>query len=228
MVRAVHGWLKTQTRRVVKGNPDCSRPPLSTHACGSVFHFWHHGEIACPYGVPGDRLWVRETWMPCDVKLPDCVQILYKASNDVRRDGVDIVVSGAALWHAKRTESEVEAFQADIERMDVLGDRWRPSIYMWRWASRITLEIVSVRVERLLQISEEDAIAEGAVRNDAPGEEWDGTYLTQRYIDGVEGSQDDEPHGSARDWYREVWEGINGKGSWAANPWVWVVEFKKV
>lgn len=101
--------------------------------------------------------------------------------------------------------------------------KWRPSIFMPRWASRITLEIVSVRVERLQHISEEDAIAEGVepLRKLAPQmpHHWksyrlsgDGTFC----------------EATAWDSYRTLWESINGNGSWAANPWVWVVEFKRV
>ena len=87
---------------------------------------------------------------------------------------------------------------------DLLWVKWKPSIYMPRWASRITLEIVSVRVERLKSISEDDAQAEGA---EVP--------MTC-----------DVSH-SARNNFAQLWESINGPGSWDANPWVWVVEFKR-
>ena len=134
MVRAILDGRKTQTRRAVKvekgfaiTNPE---PPP---------HFY-----PCPYGQPGDRLWVRETW--------------------------------------------------------------KPSIHMPRWDSRLTLEIVSVRVERLQDISKEDAESEGVA-----------------IIESVD-------HGkqSARGQFAIVWESINGHGSWALNPWVWVIEFKKL
>lgn len=93
--------------------------------------------------------------------------------------------------------------------------RWTPSIHMPRWASRILLEITNVRVERLQDISEKDAVAEGIARTKAGF--W--SLYGQRDVDGTF---------SPRASYRALWESINGAGSWDANPWVWVVEFKKV
>lgn len=212
MVRALLEGRKTQTRRIIKPQPLSKTVGWGCVAGqGFGFIFGDSGRVFnSPYGIPGDRLWVRETWKPDDThELGTCVRF---KSDD-------------AHWKPKYWNADQGQW---CEEQAMHASRWRPSIHMPRWASRITLEIVSVRVERLLQISEEDAIAEGAMRNDAPGEEWDGTYLTQRYIDGIEGAQNDEPYGSARDWYREVWEGINGPGSWKLNPWVWVVEFKGV
>lgn len=88
--------------------------------------------------------------------------------------------------------------------------RWKPSIHMPRAASRILLEVVSVRVERLQDVSEADAAAEGWSRR-------------------PEVSDDPQVHAdAARDWYMDLWEQINGAGSWDANPWVWVIEFKRV
>lgn len=96
------------------------------------------------------------------------------------------------------------------------GPRWRPSIHMPRVASRITLEIVSVRVERLQDISEEDAIAEG-VTADCPGTP-----------NGLHPPTKDCSLWSARNSFAHLWDQINGKGSWALNPWVWVVTFKRM
>ena len=97
------------------------------------------------------------------------------------------------------------------------GIKWRPSIHMPRWASRITLEITSVRVERLQDIAEDGAKAEGAAWHDG------GRY-------GHSGWRHDEKdvHSDARSAYARLWEEINGHGSWAANPWVWVIQFRKI
>jgi len=189
MVRALLDGSKTQTRRVVKlphanplgqwepatfGGEDGGRTASGTTipAQGGIWHTRTGDSLTCPYGQPGDRLWVRETWAP----HPD--------------------FTAASHYAVYRADPECE--------YDV--DRWRPSIHMPRWASRILLEIVSVRVERLQDISVEEIEAEGVVTSDA----------------------DIMQHGCrARvlDWIR-LWESTGG--SWDANPWVWVVEFKRV
>lgn len=189
MVRAILEGRKTQTRRIVKPQP----PPMmhidTCHYNNTGFAFWHNGEGAntgtctCkdlkpPYGVPGDRLWVRETF------YADVTQAEFE---DVLHDGTGI--------YYRATEIHPHLF------------RWRPSIHMPRWASRITLEVVSVRVERLNDISEEDAIAEGC------------PY-------GVGGWMVDPAVGDKQ--FPTLWESINGPGSWDANPWVWVREFKRI
>jgi hypothetical protein len=95
----------------------------------------------------------------------------------------------------------------DLEAVEINGDRWRPSIHMPRWASRITLEVTSVRVEQLqeIQLNEADALAEGAQR----------ARISER------------AEFSAVEDYKQIWRDINGAESWAANPWVWVVEFRR-
>lgn len=129
----------------------------------------------CPYGQPGERLWVRETWMYGQGSTP-----IYRADTP------------------KAPEGQV----------------WRPSIFMPRAASRILLEVVSVRVERLQDISNTDASNEGVRYSTEHMGHWSGTG--------------DKWFMSAQDAYRNLWESINGAGSWDANPWVWAVEFKKV
>jgi hypothetical protein len=146
----------------------------------------------CPYGAPGDRLWCRETWRA--EELED--------GNDGVRYAADNLFApiantpeAAALWHAA-------AFTKKGARRPV--GQWRPSIFMPRWASRITLDVVSVRVERLHDIDEADAAREGVAFAGHT------TFFTPR-----------------ADFVR-LWESINGKrASWAINPWVWRVEFKR-
>lgn len=162
MVRAILEGRKTQTRRVVKPQP------AHIAGIGTVLNIDTITGKACPYGKPGDRLWVRETW------------------DGVRLDGGGALVS----------------YRADGDKPVTDDGRWHPSIHMPRWASRITLEVVSVRVERLQEISEEDAMAEGVA-------------LAENYRGPV-------AH------FASLWEQINGLGSWNANPWVWVVEFRRV
>lgn len=211
MVRALLDGSKTQTRRVVKDLPPWKITEIvaSASGCGR----WLPNGPApsgrgmasghwrpCPYGQPGDRLWVRETWL-----------------EDPEDDGTwgytqYMSCKGSPLSDIPKRFQKAEhcIFRADWGGHDVV---WRPSIHMPRWASRILLEVVSVRVERLQDISEADARAEGA-----PG-----------YEEGVDAPPPSDEH----EWsysasYQRVWEAINGAGSWDANPWVWVVEFKRV
>lgn len=196
MVRAILDGSKTQTRRVAKKmvrHPDLGNlyTPGALVLEGEPQHVI---ERACPYGRPGDHLWVRETvfinhFMGLQVPVAEraCCELYYRATDE-----------------------------ADMRKWeDHEGIRWTPSIHMPRWASRITLEITSVRVERLQDISEADARAEGA-----------------RECDRVSGREvllaGQSQRGSYVLHYRDIWEQINGPGSWAANPWVWVLSFKKV
>lgn len=181
MIRAILAGTKTQTRRIAK-------PP--TGAVNPEW-FWEinpaHRENAgllCPYGVPGDRLWVRETWKalgdiePCACKCP-APEVLYAATD-------------AKKW------------------METGLGNWKPSIFMPRWASRLTLEVTAVRVERVQEISEYGAACEGAEPIPDPLEPMDaGSY--------VQG-------------FNRLWDSINGPRGfgWDVNPWVWVVEFKRV
>ena len=211
MVRALMAGTKTQTRRIVK--PVKFYPDFGC-AVGQVGGAWRYGSPAalglrergdhwsvvlkgdvlqrmctseaygwgagagCPYGVPGDRLWVRETFARIDGQTRPWIETDYQAT----------------YTHGDRLG-------------DTLGikKRWTPSIHMPRHASRITLEVTGVRVERLQNISEADAIAEG-VRNSLhlPG----GRF--------------------ARENFEHLWWTIHGDGSWESNPWVWVIEFKRV
>jgi hypothetical protein len=203
MVRALLAGTKTQTRRVVKPCKQFSEwdaTPADAYDCvmaddQSCAAFLVAGDqgytdpVPCPYGKPGDRLWVRETF--------------------------------AAWWDTatgKRTHAM--GYRADINDPDWdgfgaddpwwLDAKWEPSIHMPRRFSRITLEITGVRVEPLQKISEADAVAEGCQGTRGPNPDFP-----------------DEWDPSPQEEYRDLWVSINGADSWAANPWVWVIEFKR-
>ncbi len=206
MVRAILEGRKTQTRRVVNPrhipNP---QPDLDT----AIERSPSLAAAFCPYGQPGERLWVRETFDPIYGQSPPgrVIEIDYKA---------DWVPHGNR-WRIK----------------DELGSRrWTPSIHMPRWVSRILLEITGVRVERLQDISEADVIAEGFKTRE--GNEAFNFAGTKEFF--IPELLDHNPIGrvacggnvSAKEAYRRLWSSINGRGSWDANPWVWVVEFKRL
>lgn len=188
MVRAILAGTKTQTRRVVKGWPlEWLLPPISF----TPEYVADPANAACPYGQPGGRLWVRETWM---------------ADPPITDDWPSTQFSGCkprdhSLIPDRYRKPEHCLYRAD-GRDDLHG--WTPGIHMPRWSSRITLEVTGVRVERLQDISASDAIAEGIPRGGP-----------------------ENPDGIEQREYRQLWEQINGPGSWDANPWVWVVEFKR-
>ncbi|KLF44688.1 ASCH domain-containing protein [Klebsiella aerogenes] len=211
MVRAILDGRKTQTRRIMKPQPEPC--PRGGHWWPSnVFKTMLHIEEemqngkgvwgglvgdACPFGDVGDRIWVRETW----------------ARYNIDQDSHDMA------YRATTPEDWPE------------GGRWRQSIHMPRWASRILLEITDVRVERLNTISEEDAQREGVHT-----EVWDQTVVARNYADSDEFFQfwsEDMPHYVEmnqlyRSSFRSLWDSIYGEESWKANGWVWVIEFKRV
>jgi hypothetical protein len=187
MVRALLSGTKTQTRRAVKPSP-FGVWPMTTNVRSNFVgvvkaedgprdHCWN-----CPYGNAGDLLWVRETF--AEVGNVDPPWVLYRANgydNECRRHRFD----------NPPPESE---------------QKWRPAIFMPRALSRLTLRITKVRVHRLVDISEEDACAEG----------WPnlpGAPLRDAYPIG---------------WYANLWDDINGRGSYEANPWVWALTFERV
>lgn len=222
MVRAILDGRKTQTRRIVKQVPhwehcgkdimewglsDCYTEEDGTHWLDiqTDVDDNSHKEIFCPYGQPGDRLWVRETWtfgtgpVGDEPPGPDNSAIIYRAS-----------------WDVEVPETPLDG-------------AWKPSIHMPRWASRITLEITGIRVERLNDISEGDAIDEGI--NSIRTHEFDRKHFPEwrKEFDNAIKNRDKPLIGPLPSTvFRSLWESINGPGSWDANPWVWVVEFRKV
>lgn len=161
----------------------------------------------CPYGQSGDRLWVRETFARIDGQTRPWIETDYRAT-----------------------------YKHGYRLGDTLGikKRWTPAIHMPRHASRITLCITAVRVERLQEITEIDAIAEGVEPNwigdlkvgpnGFGGEGWVPACGWKNYLSGVDG----EPAYSAVESYRTLWAQIHGADSWADNPWVWVVDFEQL
>lgn len=196
MVRAILAGTKPQTRRIAPISRLDTRPlgdgmiawsahfakPLkginATHSGGRFTKEQTLSIIASshgPYGKPGDRLWVRETW-----------------------------AYGIHAMASARDEDGPFVYAATDSTQHRLCEKWTPSIHMPRWASRITLEITAVRVEKLQDITDSDALAEGVDR-------------TNTSIGGY-----------AKERYKRLWNAINGDNAWDKNPWVWVVEFKRV
>lgn len=204
MVRALLAGTKKQTRRVMKLRGEPAEPPMPFRGraneltgewgiCYTPRVITQH--VRCPYGMAGERLWVRETFgyvSPHEGRAP-----IAECNIEYRADLPPGCTDQPGQWPADEARGEDEA------------PKWRPSIFMPRRASRITLEVVSVRVERLQDISEADAQAEGV----APYEPDDAVKQGPRWF---------------RMGYEYLWEKINGKGSWESNPWVWCVEFKRV
>lgn len=206
MVRALLAGTKTQTRRVIKLPKWAAEPPeFEVDDIGVSVISEKTGCFAAVPRVPnvGDRLWVKEQFIP-DPSADDDAWDHWKASyfewsgTGCRLDMVPPTLRKPACV----------LFKADPRWQGDQGFKWRPSIHMPRWASRLTLTVTDVRVERLHDISEADAIAEGVFRTRSPnaaGDGWDW----------------DDP----RDGYRNIWDNINGPGAWDANPWVVAVSF---
>jgi len=217
MVRAILEGRKTQTRRTVKPQPafDPHREQWSwENKAGHIAWSGTRPQAAallgareiCPYGQPGDRLWVRETW---GLARP------LRDSEGVVDD--ELEWSGSIPKADPRGKRLMDDWCVGYAA-DGCEGRMRPSIHMPRWASRLTLEVTGVRVERLQDISEEDALAEGVGALSYGGAEdiWLG---------------DGEDTRDPRVAFRWLWDSINGGRPWRCwddNPWVWVVEFRRV
>ncbi|HBP4592616.1 TPA: hypothetical protein L5618_004877 [Pseudomonas aeruginosa] len=206
MVRAILEGRKTVTRRVVKPQPDFLGSMVDPNTPFKTLDAGLHARITCPYGEPGDRLWVRETWhvgKPHDKTAP--ADILAPLLAEGR--GITVLYT-AGGWQSIGPAGREEPIYPDDQPLPDWAGKGRPSIHMPRWACRILLEITAVRVERLQDISEEQARAEG--------------YPAEREC---------ETGGSGLDawlWFRSLWGEINGPEAFTANPWVWVIEFKRV
>lgn len=221
MVRAILDGRKTQTRRPIKWKQtrfteigereDGSKWPWSEdaeHACD----FWH----PCPFGAVGDRIWVRETWGVVSHAFSDDGLMI-----DWVPDRPSTAIHEMPFGNGYYSGYAIYAADGDFTWGDDDGYEdgrscWKPSIHMPRAASRILLEITNVRVERLNAISEEDARAEGII---------DGGCLNCGEPEPC-GCANPEP--DATDAFAYLWQSIYGQESWNADPWVWVIEFKRV
>ena len=232
MVRALLDGRKTQTRRIVKssrawpigfigGRGDRDDPSCYGFEDFNSGEWWtlkadgsaDMNQIPSPYGRVGDRLWVRETWG----EFID-TDIIDGQTHELGRDTL---------------------YRADGENHQRCTP-WRPSIHMPRWASRLTLEVTDVRVERLQDISEEDAIAEGVESIDFEREERDwsicpkcgGTRLHEALgpNGGIMFDVDCRECDTHVKRYRHLWDSLNAARGYGldANSWVWVVEFKRI
>jgi hypothetical protein len=207
MINTIRERRKTQTRRVVKPQPHTT--PIANGSASGNYDAWPNGDSClewddvladtayyvqagfCPHGQPGDRLWVRETWQ---ARSPRDYGMECPISQPIEREGY-----AGHEWTVRYAATDQNFAE---------WSGWNPSIHMPRWASRITLEVVSVRVERVQDITAEDACAEG-----------------------VPGCRDNLSNAHAVTWFATLWNQINGKRancSWQDNPWVWVVEFKEI
>lgn len=188
MVRAILDGRKTQTRRIIPARVLDKWTGYEHHVIDLV--------NACGYGVPGDRLWVRET-----------LRTGAKGNHEPAKNHV---------WRYDADNCPIYVNEASVSQMIVWAHHEEsdvcPSIHMPRWASRITLEITEVRVQRVQEISEADAKAEG--------------------LDFMEPNRFAPPGG--RDWmshdaaFHSLWDAVNGPGAWERNDWVWAITFKRV
>lgn len=247
MILALLNGSKTQARRAVNPQPyvdkhgnycwndrnfgqDSSGP--RTQAIASQLPSSETGRVICPQGKPGDRLWVRETWrIGAWDENKGALAIDYMASPPGETPWITVPEDlenyyGESVFEKYWMQSTDDCIESDLST-DADGKyhwepgqspcRVRPSTHMPRWASRITLEITGVRMERLHEISEADAMAEGCTENHN-GYFWGGPHAVSGLKQMV----------TAKKAYCDLWESINGPGSWDVNPWVWVVEFKRV
>lgn len=232
MVRAILAGTKTQTRRVVK-TFDHGRPLVNLVGATAVFGCSPGippEEVRCPYGVPGDRLWVRETWY-CDHAFERDYELTANSGRVGPRVDPDKAACEAEWRKQLYYRADGEAGE-QFEQLEGNGRIWKPAIHLPRWASRITLEVTEVRVQRLQEISEEDAKAEGVapigdVGCPCEGDDDDpGPHLPACAWSHIDIDPEAEPYRAA---FAVLWDAINGdRASWASNPWVWAISFRRV
>ncbi|MGP3296556.1 hypothetical protein [Serratia marcescens] len=219
MVRAILDGRKTQTRRVMKPQPEpCYRGghwwPSNTFK--TMLHIEEQMQNgaggwgglagdACLFGAVGDRLWVRETWGVISHAFDESDRIIDWVP-DRPATAIHEMPFGNGYYSGYAIYAADGAFSWGDDDGHGEHSCWKPSIHMPRAACRILLEITAVRVERLNDISEEDAKAEGVKAGVCPGHE----HMMHQVA------------------FSELWQSIYGEESWRANPWVWVIEFRRV
>lgn len=217
MVKAILEGRKWQTRRIVKPQP--TETPITNGSASGMYLAWPNSDAHlewqdvladtdyyvqagfCPYGQPGDRLWVREAWRTIDSTADhNMLTIAYEADQG----------RGSEYRYLRVSDDAYERYSG--ARFD---SHLRPSIFMPRWACRFVLELTAVRVERLQDISEADAQAEGC---------------TTAAEDDQDGAPDAKQYRTYRAGYRDLWDSLNAKRGygWDSNPWVWVLTFEQV
>lgn len=199
MVRAILDGRKTQTRRMIKPQPDITPDQVEI-----LPEAWAAGfiPVECPFGDIGDRLWVRETWSPDSRKAYPYYSAVYRAS-----DGEYSQHKKDCIDNAKYKSEESHAPEGCLCEF-----RWRPSIFMPRERCRITLEITDVRVQRLKDLSNNDAKSEGVE-----------SVVTEAF------PPRDEPLPIHKLAFSHLWDSIADKETnWDSNPWVWVISFGRL
>ena len=222
MIRAILGGSKSQTRRVIRPQPNeaWETPPISVED-GRYVSNGCVSDMKCPFGKPGDRLWVRETFgvhKPGSLTKEDLPLFEYEEPDS---DGSEEDRTTAAIEGRMRIGEGYDLLYRATKNIDPdFPLYWRPSIHMPRWASRIALEVVSVRVERVGEISRSDAEHEGVEK------EWDGTaYWYKNYLGGRSMFKQNPVNS-----FGTLWDSINAKRGfgWDVNPYVWMIEFKVI
>lgn len=194
MIRAILDGRKTQTRRVVKPQSAILSDTMARTLGVRPPNIENQPVIPCPYGQPGDQLWVKENFHLGEyVKGPNA------------QGAVIAYATNKQSCFRHMTDAEMDRCRLKPDPRPWAESRTIPSILMPRWASRITLEITEVRVQRLQEITEQDAWAEGVWPRPKPKSITSG--ITR---------------------FHSLWILINGKDSWEANPWVWAISFKRI
>lgn len=224
MVRAILDGRKTQTRRIVKHQRHSSQ---EIKLCDDSFFHWSMigaekplSAINYEYGRVGDRLWVRETYSllgnedACPIDWNDNIVNDKTEAARIYRASCEQKSGDYGLWSIP----DEADWKPHTEEMKFEGS-WTPSIHMPRWASRITLEITDVRVERLNNISPRDVVAEGLIKLPATG----------RYVRFQGAQHFGLAYDNHKDAFADLWDEVSKPDcNYESNPWVWVIEFKRV